>query len=61
MALCHSVLFFGKVVVIMAAAWVTNFFISVHPLLEAVFYQTQDISVCVGDEARKYFFRMRPR
>ena len=32
-----------KVVVIMAAAWVTNFFISVHPLLEAVFYQSDTL------------------
>ena len=27
----------------MAAAWVTNFFISVHPLLEAVFYQSDTL------------------
>ena len=29
---CHPL---AKVVVIMASAWITNFFISVHPLLEA--------------------------
>ena len=31
----HVKRFFSKVVVIMAIAWITNFFISVHPLLEA--------------------------